>query len=138
MGLFSPITIIYNCLMNASVKVINSSRASLALKAAIKQFEGRKVDLRRRSFVIVPDHITLAAERLLCSLLGGAMDIEITTLNKLFRNYLGNKTANLNKNGSIMLLKRIIEENSSSLKCYSKSASSRGFASRIYETISLI
>ncbi len=109
-----------------------------ALENAIKSLEGRTVDLSSRVFIIVPDRVTLTAERLVCKILGGAMDVEVTTFSRLARSVTAKEKTFLTKQGSIMLIKKIIEENSGSLKCFRRSASTKGFARRLFDTITLL
>lgn len=103
-----------------------------ALSAAIKDVAARKIDLGRRHIIIVPDRCTLTAERALCAATGGAFDAYVTTWSRL----LPAGGGYLPKKGSVMLVRRILAERRDELKCYQKSWSSKGFASRMYDAIS--
>lgn len=103
-----------------------------ALSAAIKDVAARKIDLGRRHIIIVPDRCTLTAERALCAATGGAFDAYVTTWSRL----LPAGGGYLPKKGSVMLVRRILAERRDELKCYQKSWSSKGFASRMYDVIS--
>lgn len=106
-----------------------------ALGSVMDVLAARKIDLRKKHIVIVPDRCTLTAERLLCSRFGGAFDVSVTTWSRLL-------TANaavanyLPRQGSVMIVRRILEENRARLKCYFRSYRTRGFAAKLYETVS--
>ena len=105
-----------------------------ALDAVMQDLSRRKIDLKRRHIVVVPDRCTLTAERALCAALGGAFDAYVTTWSRLTGGAGENEY--LPRKGSVMLVRRILADNRTRLKCYSRSWSSKGFASRMYDVIS--
>ena len=80
--------------------------------------------------VIVPDRFTLSYERALLRRLGlkGAFDIEVASFSRLADVALaeGHKGA-LNSLSEVMLLRKVIEDNRSLLKCFSSSSAYSGF-----------
>lgn len=105
---------------------------SAALSAVTDDISRRRIDLKRRHIVIVPDRCTLTAERALCARLGGAFDAYVTTWSRL----TGTGDAGyLPRKGSVMLVRKILADCHDKLKCYSRSWQAKGFASRMYDVI---
>lgn len=115
-------------------EIFESTSYSAALSAAVDRLAARTVDLRRRHILIVPDRCTLTAERLICDRLGGAFDAEVTTWSRLLPP--SEAAGHLPRQGSVMMVRGILEEKKRELSCYKKSASARGFAAKLYESIS--
>ncbi|MDE6550033.1 MAG: PD-(D/E)XK nuclease family protein [Clostridia bacterium] len=91
--------------------------------------------------VIVPDRFTLSYERAILRRLKlkGAFDIEVASFSRLADVALeeGHKGA-LNSLSEVMLLRKVIEENRSQLKCFRSSAAFSGFCSEFYAALSQI
>ncbi len=91
--------------------------------------------------VIVPDRFTLSYERALLRRLGlkGAFDIEVASFSRLADVALaeGHKGA-LNSLSEVMLLRKVIEDNRSLLKCFSSSSAYSGFCTEFYAALSQI
>ncbi|HIW02420.1 MAG TPA: hypothetical protein H9892_03690, partial [Candidatus Protoclostridium stercorigallinarum] len=105
---------------------------SAALSAVTDDISRRRIDLKRRHIVIVPDRCTLTAERALCARLGGAFDAYVTTWSRLTRT---GDAGYLPRKGSVMLVRKILADCHDKLKCYSRSWQAKGFASRMYDVI---
>ena len=93
----------------------------------------RKIDLGIRNVVIVPDIYTFSVENRIFSRIGGAFDVEVTTFNRLFRREVSTQGRAINRQGAIMLLKKICYE--TDLTCYGSSAKRAGFAEKLYDAI---
>ena len=117
-----------------SVKNICLPSYTAALESVTDALARRTVDLSARHIVIVPDRCTLTAERMLCDRFGGAFDVSVTTWNRLVPG-LGDDREYLPRQGSVMLVRRILEEKKAALRCYSRSYRTRGFASGLYDAI---
>ena len=113
-------------------KIISTSYHG-TLCALMDKLGKRKIDLSHRHIVIVPDRTTLTVERALCDRFGGAFDVNVTTWSRLVK---GNSDKYLSRQGSVMIIRRILAEKKHELVCYKKSAHARGFASKLYESIS--
>lgn len=113
-------------------KIISDSYYG-SLVAAVDKLSEREVSLGKRHILIVPDRCTLTAERMICDRFGGVFDVTVTTWSRLLRGKVS--LDYLPKQGSVMLIRRILEEKKKELKCYKKSALARGFAAKLYESI---
>ena len=121
----------------SEIRQISSKSYRDSLDAVIQSLQKRKVDLSEKHWVFVPDRYTLTAEREIFSALGGAFDVEVLTFNRLFSKYFHGKSY-LPRHGAVMLLKRVIEENKDGLTCLWRSAQFKGFAGKLYDTVSLL
>ncbi len=118
--------------MNEKNIVVHSYIA--ALEGVMSKLKERKPELGRKHIIIVPDRCTLTAERMLCASEGGSFDAFVTTWNRLFSENAP-KIGYLSRQGSIMIVRNILDDRSRELKCYNKSRTSRGFAEKLYEAI---
>lgn len=105
-----------------------------ALEAVMDRLASRRIDLRRKHIVLVPDRCTLTAERMLCERFGGSFDAFVTTWSRLFSQNVP-QAGYLSRQGGVMLIRKILEEKAGEIKCYRKSRQTRGFASKLYDTI---
>ena len=121
-------------MLSMEEKIIKCGSYVAALCAVMDKLAERTVDLRKKHIVIVPDRCTLTAERLMCDRLGGAFDVSVTTWSRLFSSNAP-CASYLPRQGSVMIIRRILEEVHGKLKCYSRSYRTRGFAAKLYETI---
>lgn len=103
--------------------------AVLALKEILVK---RKPSLNISHLVITPDIYTFFLEKELVTG-AGAFDLEITNFNRIFLKTPAAANS-LDRNGAVMLLKRIAEANKKQLKCFSKASGQTGFAKKLYET----
>lgn len=98
--------------------------------------KGRRVTLKERHVLIVPDIYTFTLEKRLFSEGKGAFDLEVTTFNRLYaRAYAGREVRPLSKQGALMLIRRICRKNASALKFYGSSCLKAGFAAKLYDTL---
>lgn len=95
----------------------------------------RTVDLRVKHILVVPDKYTLYYEKRLFQG-GGAFDVEVLTLNRLFQRVGADEGSYLSRQGAIMLLRGIVSENAERLTCFRRSAQFKGFAEKLYNVFS--
>lgn len=122
-------------MLSMEEKNLTCDSYAAALDAVMDKLAARAVDLRRKHIVIVPDRCTLTAERRLCERLGGAFDVSVTTWSRLLTTSGAPSAAYLPRQGSVMIVRRILEEKHAQLKCYARSYRTRGFAAKLYEVI---
>lgn len=100
----------------------------------LKQVSAR--DLSCRHIVIVPDRASMSAEQLILDNIGGSFNIEVRTLRKYANEILPNISQKyLSKQAGIMVLTKIIFDNTDNLSCYKKGIHNNGFTESIYEII---
>lgn len=120
----------YNIRM--SKKIFTYPSFTAAADAAVESIRKRTVDLDVRHILITPDKYTLYFETRLFSG-GGAFDAEVLTFNRLFTKTVRGD-AYLSKQGAVMLIRSIVEN--TPLTCFGKSAKYKGFAEKMYDTVS--
>lgn len=108
------------------------------LGGIIDRLSKRTPDLSVRHIIIVPDRVTLTAESMLCERLGGAFDVSVMTFNRLFQRLERGEHEYLPKQGSVMVMKKLLAQHRASLECFTRSAERKGFALLLYETISML
>ncbi len=121
----------YNIQMEA--EIISADSFISAFDDCMRRVEKRKIDLGKRTVVIVPDKYTLYAERRLF-LGGGAFDVEVVTFSRLLSKCGVRPRGYISRFGAVMLLRKLIGDGEE-LKCFDKSARFIGFADKIYDTI---
>ena len=105
-----------------------------ALEKAVETMKSRRnahgCDLKRRYILFVPDKYTLRAEQLLYCGGNGSFDSEVLTLNRLYfrlaeesERAAGEKP--LSRLGAILTVRKILNDVSDKLVCFSKSAGFR-------------
>ena len=97
--------------------------------------------LNKKYLIIVPDRIVLSYEMLVLDALKlpGAMNIEVRSFRTLADAVLkDNEAKTLNQQTEIMLIRKIIEENSGKFLYYKKASSFIGFAKEVLDLIALI
>ena len=114
-------------------KIFTTNSYITALSSLMEVLSKREKDVFKRHIVVVPDRMTLTAERALCDAEGGSFDVAVTTWNRMAKGQMG---GHLPKQGSIMLIRNILAEKKNELTSYKKSATTRGFASNLYDSIS--
>lgn len=93
-----------------------------------------KNDLDTRHIVIVPNIASIETEKQVLSYVGASFNIQVLTLNRLADKLLGNYDF-ITKQGSIMLIYKLIIANKDNLACYKHGYNNRGFAENMYEVI---
>lgn len=126
----------YNVSMSREIILQPSFRSQLS--DVMEKLARRRACLDVRHIIIVPDRVTLTAETMLCEAIGGAFDVSVMTFNRLFTKYVTEKHDYLSRQGSIMVIKKLLEDNAASLTCFTKSAGKKGFSRKLYETISML
>lgn len=92
------------------------------------------VNLDRPKFVIVPEIYTFAAEKEFYSLGNGSFDVRVTSLTKMYYDFLPRPEA-LSRAEAVAIISAIARKNAESLTYYAGAFSRRGFAEKVYETI---
>jgi|GEM_PF-2469820 len=103
-----------------------------AIKHIALSLQKRKVDLEIKHIIIVPEKYTLLTEEAVFLHSNGAFDIEVASFNRLFQKLKGEYC--LPKEGAVIILKRILQQNK--LKVYEKSKNFSGYALKLYKEIS--
>ncbi len=103
------------------------------LKQIIKN--NRKAD--RRTVIFCEDRLTLAAERAVCAAVGGTFDAAVYTFSRFLAANVNERGKILSGQGSAMVVRKLIEKNRESLKCF-KRLSSPQAAQTVYDTIALL
>lgn len=91
----------------------------------------------RGVIIFCEDRLTLAAEKTVCSALGGTFDVSVNTFARFLAAEKGKKDNILSAQGSAMAIRRIIENNKDKLKLFGKFSASSA-ASAVYDTIALL
>ena len=91
----------------------------------------------KNTVIFCEDRLTLAAERTVCAAVGGTFGVSVYTLSRFLSSERGKRTNVLSSQGSAMAIRRIIEENKSSLKLFGK-FSAAASAGAVYDTIALL
>ncbi len=115
-------------------EIINAKSYVAAFDDCISRIKRRKVELGRRTVVIVPDKYTLYAERRLFAG-GGAFDVEALTFSRLLSKTGYRPDGYISRFGAVMLLRRLIGDGED-LECFRRSVRFTGFADAVYDTIS--
>ncbi len=117
------------------IKVVQTSSLPSALNYAgvfCKQNKGQKID------IVVPDKLSLYMERFIFEYLhiSASFDINISTLNRFAkRNNIIDKSKQISKLGSIILINKILNQNADAFKVLVSHNYSFSYAEEIYKTI---
>lgn len=117
------------------IKVVQTGSLSSALNYAgvfCTQNNGQKID------IVVPDKLSLYMERFIFEYLhiSASFNINISTLNRFAkRNNVIDKTKQISKLGSIILINKILNQNANSFKVLVSHNYSFSYAEEIYKTI---
>ncbi len=103
-----------------------------ALTQIIDKINGRTAHLDVKHLLIVPERYTLLAEKMLYAQCDGSFDVEVMSLSRLFYR-MELSTPLLSREGAIMLIRGMLP--SIELKCFTRSASFRGFCEKLYDAI---
>lgn len=117
------------------VKIYYSELSSVAEEKLIKDLKNR--DRAQSHVIITPDKKSLFYEKKLFSLLDekAFFDVTTTTLSRFANKTNGNTEKILTKQGGVLIIKKILNENINTLKSFGKSCNVVGFASVLYDTI---
>ena len=91
----------------------------------------------KNTVIFCEDRLTLAAERTVCAAVGGTFSVSVYTLARFLSSERGKRSNVLSSQGSAMAIRRIIEDNKSSLKLFGK-FSAAASAGAVYDTIALL
>ena len=91
----------------------------------------------KNTVIFCEDRLTLAAERTVCAAVGGTFSVSVYTLSRFLSSERGKRSNVLSSQGSAMAIRRIIEDNKSSLKLFGK-FSAAAAAGAVYDTIALL
>ncbi|MCL2847730.1 MAG: PD-(D/E)XK nuclease family protein [Firmicutes bacterium] len=121
---------------------LNFAESFEALKAKLQK---RRVDLKKRHFVICPDKCSIFLERVLFEDTAGAFDVDILSFDRLFDRVVGLLEMqggnddfcyeHLSGIGAVMLIKKILVSEKKHLQVFSRASNFKGFSEQIYDTI---
>ncbi len=96
----------------------------------------KHIDNDSAHIFIVPDRFTMSQEKLIFETLNveSLFNVEVYTLGRLVNNFVKSQNF-LPKEGSVMLIKKLLIENRKSFNCFANTLFSAGFAENIFETI---
>lgn len=118
------------------IKAISCSALSVALEQLKKiVIENEAAELH--TVVFCEDRLSLAAERTVCSAVGGTFLTSVYTFARFLSVECGKPQNVLSAQGSAMAVRRIIEENRQNLSLF-KQLSAPGAAQTVYDTIALL
>ena len=115
-----------------------------ALHAAVEEIKARRrvrgISLFRKYILFVPDKYTLSAEKLLYGDNAGAFDAEVLTINRLYYRLADAADTPftekpLSRLGAVLTVRRILDEESDSLRYCKRSARFPGFGEILYDNI---
>ncbi len=106
---------------------------STALSSLAQELRARTFSPDKYYIVLTPDRYTLKVEQALFTG-GGAIDCEVLTLSRLCRRVLGS-VKTLSREGSVILMRRAINNVSKELKYYARAARFTDFARQAYDVI---
>ena len=91
----------------------------------------------KNTVIFCEDRLTLAAERTVCSAVGGTFSTSVYTFARFLASERGKRNDVLSSQGSAMAIRAIIEENRDKLKLFGK-FSAASSAAAVYDTIALL
>lgn len=109
------------------------SAALEQLKTLVKETEQRG----QKTVIFCEDRLTLAAERTVCSAVGGTFLTSVYTFARFLSSKTGKRENVLSSQGSAMAVRKIIEDNRDRLTLFKK-LSSAGAALSVYDTLALL
>jgi len=118
------------------MEIFRTQTYTAALKHAFNSIATRKINLDIRRVFVVPDKFTLEAERTLVRALGGAaLDAEVATWSRMALK-AGVSGGSIGKEGSVMLVRGIIDANKPRFTGMLAKSSGRISAQAVYATVS--
>ncbi len=118
------------------IKSIIAPALSVALEK-LKKIIAYNEEKGKNTVIFCEDRLTLAAERTVCSAVGGTFDVSVYTLARFLSSERGKRSNVLSSQGSAMAIRRIIEDNKEKLKLFGKFSASAS-AGAVYDTIALL
>ena len=91
----------------------------------------------KNTVIFCEDRLTLAAERTVCSAVGGTFSTSVFTFARFLASERGKRNDVLSSQGSAMAIRAIIEQNRGNLKLFGKFSASSA-AEAVYDTIALL
>ncbi len=110
-----------------------------ALSSALKRLKKIVAENERTgktTLIFCEDRLTLAAERTVCSAVGGTFSTSVYTFARFLSACRGKREDMLSAQGSAMAIRRLIEENRGKLKLFGR-LSAASAAQAVYDTIAL-
>jgi ATP-dependent helicase/DNAse subunit B len=98
----------------------------------LKNYVRQREEKGERTIVFSEDRLTLLAEQAICEELGGTFLTNVST----FARFLRRSGKTLSKQGSVMVIGKLLSDNAKELRCFSSRASARNGAQAVYEMIS--
>lgn len=94
----------------------------------------------QKHLLFVPDRFSLSYQKAVLEYLNikGTFDIEVTSFPRLANSLLKGSGRLLDKQSEIMLLRKVIDDNKSQLRCFARAGKSAQFANDMYAAISQI
>ncbi|HKL94166.1 MAG TPA: PD-(D/E)XK nuclease family protein [Clostridia bacterium] len=122
---------------NEGVKIIESENSKGVFSGIIAELKARLKE-GGEHLVIVPDRLSMSVEKTILERLSlsASFNIEIVTFTRLAEKVLKGKIKRcLTPEGSVMMLQRVIDQNSDKLVYYRKSAKKQGFTHEFYAAL---
>lgn len=118
-----------------------TGRAGSGKSAWIRAAAKSSAAAGRRVFLIVPEQYTFEAERELAESFGsgliGAGVYSFTSLARLIRRETGNRQVYLSKQGSRMVVRRVIADKRDGLSAFARVADTQGFAEKLVQLFAM-
>ncbi len=118
------------------IKAVSCAALSTALEK-LKNIVKANEEKQKRTVIFCEDRLSLAAERTVCSAVGGTFLTSVYTFARFLSSEAGKPQNVLSAQGSAMAVRRIIEERKAELKLFKK-LSAAGAAQSVYDTIALL
>ena len=118
------------------IKAVSCAALSTALEK-LKNIVKANEEKQKRTVIFCEDRLSLAAERTVCSAVGGTFLTSVYTFARFLSSEAGKPPNVLSAQGSAMAVRRIIEEHKAELKLFKK-LSAAGAAQSVYDTIALL
>lgn len=115
---------------------INCAALSVALEQ-LKNIVIKNEEKGQKTVIFCEDRLSLAAERTVCAAVEGTFSTSVFTLARFLASEKGKAENVLSSQGSAMAVRKIIEDNKSSLTLFKK-LSAAGAAQSVYDTIALL
>lgn len=118
------------------IQAINCTALSVALEK-LRQILAQNKEKQLKTIIFCEDRLSLAAERTVCSAVGGSFHTSVYTFARFLSAYGERETKVLSSQGSAMAIRQIIENSRAELTFFKK-LSATGAAQAVYDTIALL
>ena len=118
------------------IKTVICPALSSALEK-LKKIIAENEKMGKKTIIFCEDRLTLAAERTVCSAVGGSFFVSVYTFARFLACERGVRSGVLSSQGSAMAIRKIIEDNKDKLKLFGK-FSAAAAAGAVYDTIALL